>query len=626
MYKIYTVLLGTLLLPVITAQSALAEERLDEVVIVASKVEASLRETAVSISVINDVEINLRGYQSVADLLRTQPGVAVSNSGGLGKPTAIRIRGEEAYRTLLIVDGIDVSDPTGTQSGAQPQHLMSSNNIQQIEILRGPQGLMYGADAGGVVNVRTRSAGQEMSGEVSMEVGRYNTRFLNGYVTAVDDALDVFVSISDSKTDGFDLFMDDGGTSIVDNDGYENTTLHSKFGLALSPQVKLNLVLRNTESTNEYDRCGWGAAQSNDCIGVFDQVAGRLSLVYSGSSIESELGIQRLETDRGGLNQGLSDFATKGEMNKFEYLANWSLSDMYSLGWGVDFEQEEVVAVGGDLYQRYQTGGFSEFRMNLADTVYTTAGIRFDDSEDFGQHASVRVSAAYIQALSQSSSLKYRTSYGTGYRAPSLSEIAHNAKGGPSSPQLSEELSSGYDVGVEFYQNNGISVQLTYFNQMIEDEISYVHSRNLYEQAMGISHSKGVELAAELPLFGHWSVFGNYTYNETLTRDDLRRTRRPRNIVNLGLKFSSLNQALNVLVSSRYVRDAIDEFYDDAIDSTVRGQLGDYRVVDASVNYTLNNDATIFARVENAFDEKYQEVTDYRVAEQAFYVGLKISI
>lgn len=604
---LFSAAISTLITP------CLAQEYLEEVVVTASKVDVQLREIAASVSIINNQEIELRGYQTVADLLRTQPGVAVSNSGGQGKQTSIRIRGEESYRTLVVIDGIDVSDPTGTQMGPQSQHLMTAGDIEKIEIMRGPQGFMYGADAGGVINIMTKSGGQGFDGELSMEAGRYNTRAINGYVSAGSDTGDAFVSLSDNRTNGFDLSEGD------EPDGYKNQTLHTKFGLNVSDEVKVQLILRDASAVNEYDTCGFGDSASNDCIGEYEQTVGRVLLSYRSASALHQVAIQQSNIERGSFNKGVSDFATEGENQKVEYLGGISFNRNLSSTFGGDFTSQNVMTSDSNKYDRDQYGLFGELRANASESLYTSIGIRFDDNEDFGQHTSARLSAAYIQELSTQSAIKYRASYGNGFRAPSLSEIAYNNSRDYKMDPLKEEASSGYDIGIEFYMNNGFNTQITYFDQMIEDEIGFdLVAWTGYLQQEGISHSKGIEFGIEYPVMDKVTLFGNYTYNETLTRDDLQRIRRPKKLANIGARVSVLDERLNILANVRFSKDSVNEVY-----SVGRVPLDDYSVIDISVNYTLDSEAVVFARVENAADKHYQEVTGYNAAEAAFYVGIK---
>ncbi len=128
--------------------------------------------------------MELKGYTSLADALRTQGSIGASNQGGTGAVTSLRIRGEEGFRTLVIIDGVDMSDPTGVQVGPLLQNLTNSQDIERIEILRGPQGFLYGADAGGVINVITKTGSDGISGSASTETGADGTQNLSGNILA----------------------------------------------------------------------------------------------------------------------------------------------------------------------------------------------------------------------------------------------------------------------------------------------------------------------------------------------------------------------------------------------------------------------------------------------------------
>ncbi|MFB1034820.1 MAG: TonB-dependent receptor plug domain-containing protein, partial [Sinobacterium sp.] len=142
------------------------ENEMEKLVVVSSRIAMPLREVATSVSLVTQQDIDARGYANLTDVLKTQPSISASNSGGIGSTTALRVRGEEGYRTLVRIDGVDISDPTGTQVGPQLAHLQSAN-ISRVEILRGSQGLAYGADAGGVINIYRGSPTDQFSGNVS---------------------------------------------------------------------------------------------------------------------------------------------------------------------------------------------------------------------------------------------------------------------------------------------------------------------------------------------------------------------------------------------------------------------------------------------------------------------------
>ena len=133
--------------------------KMEELVVTSSRVPMPLRQIGTSVSVITQQDIAELGFNSIYDVLRTQPSIGVTNSGGAGQQTTLRIRGEEGFRTLVLLDGIDLSNTSTPQVSTQFEHLLSSG-IQRVEILRGPQGLMYGADAGGVVNIYPGTTGR----------------------------------------------------------------------------------------------------------------------------------------------------------------------------------------------------------------------------------------------------------------------------------------------------------------------------------------------------------------------------------------------------------------------------------------------------------------------------------
>src|SRR5690606_36280261 len=176
---------------------------LEEVVVTSSIVPTPRRQIGTAVSVISGPEIELRGYTSLADVLRTQPGIGVSNSGGRGHSTALRIRGEEAYRTVLYIDGVKAVDPTADRVAPAFDGLLTTGDLERVEVLRGPQGFMYGADAGGVVNVLTRTGAGDLGGRVGVEYGRFGTRKLEASVAGGGDAGDYFISVTDLETDGF---------------------------------------------------------------------------------------------------------------------------------------------------------------------------------------------------------------------------------------------------------------------------------------------------------------------------------------------------------------------------------------------------------------------------------------
>ena len=593
------------------------EQEIEKLVVVSSRVAMPLREIATSVSVITQDDIELRGYTNLADVLKVQPSVGVTNSGGAGSTTSLSIRGEKGYRTLVRIDGVDISDPTGTQVGPKLAHLQSSN-IQRVEILRGSQGLAYGADAGGVINIQSGTGSQDLSGNLSGEFGRYGTTNLAADVGGNVENIDYYLSASSYQTDGFNSRTDD---TTLDEDGYDNTTIHSRLGWQINDKFKLNLVFRNTSGDGEYDNC-YSALGTNDCENEFTQSNLRVTGTYETDNSVHELAYAKTLVERENFTDGIPGFFTKGNVERLEYLGNATLADSHSLVYGLDWEKEVISS--SDL-SRTSKGYYLEYQGEVIDNLFVTAGARHDDNEDFGEHTSVRVSAAYIWALGEDE-LKLRSAYGTGFRAPSLSEIDYNTGPWAYAPAtdspLKEETTKGFEVALEYNQPNGSHYEVVYFDQKITDNIEFdLAGFSGYLQEMGEIYSKGVELIAKVTVSDALQLSSNYTYNNTEDTAGEQRVRRPKHLANIGIDYQV--ERLTLSANLRLVQDFTDLIYDATTYQYVRIEMDDYQVVDLSARYAVNKHLSVFARIENLFDEEYQDLSAYYTKGQSPYLGIK---
>lgn len=592
-------------------------QRPEEIVVTSSIVPVRLRQVGAAVGVLPAEEIELRGYPSLADALRTQPGIAVTNSGGSGKNTVVRIRGEEHYRTLLMIDGVKALDTSAPQAAPSFDSLLATNDLQRVEVLRGPQGFIYGADAGGVVNVLTKRGGDGFGGGLGLEYGEFSTRKLDGALSGGGARGDFYVSVTDFETDGFNAQTAD--TVLLDDDGDDNTTMHAKLGWNPRENFRLQLVARDIDAETSYDGCFSPVtfSFSHDCRGTTEQTTYKLSAEHATAAFSNTFGYSNVDILRDNFTAGQSAFATEGALNRFEYTGSYRPSAATTFVYGLDFQEEGLVDAGGER-SRDQKGYYLEYQGSADDVLFVSLGARYDDNDDFGTHTSARLSLAYVQDLGQGASLKYRTSVGTGFRAPSLYEIAYNdafavppAAGFP----LAEEESQGYDIGVE-YSVSQWRFEITYFDQDIEDEIFFdLTDFSGYLQSPGKSTSKGVEVAAELPLGERWSLLANWTRNDAENSSNEQRLRRPKNVGNFGFWYRAADEQLSFIANYRLARDSID----------IGGvALDDYGVLDLSGSYAFGGGLELFGRVENAADEQYQEIVGHNTAGRAAYLGLRL--
>jgi vitamin B12 transporter len=598
------------------AQSTLAQNP-EEIIVTSSIVAQPRRQIGTAVSVIDFDDIELRGYTDLAEVLRTQTGIAVTNSGGAGKSTSVRIRGEDSFRTLLMIDGVKALDPSAPQVSPSFESLLAASDLQRVEVLRGPQGFIYGADAGGVVNVITKRGADELGGQVGIELGEHSQRKVDAALSGGSDQGDYFVSVVDLETDGFNARTDD--TVLRDDDGADNTTLHAKLGWNVADNLRLQLVARDVDATAAYDRCSHPVtfATVHDCSGTTGQRTYKVSAEHSAGNVSNAFGYSNIETVRDAFAVGLPAFGSEGQIGRLEYTGSYKHADAATLVFGLDLQDEELTDADGPR-SRDQKGYYFEYQGAFADALFVTLGARYDDNDDFGSHTSTRVSAAYVQELGADRSVKYRTSIGSGFRAPSLFEVAYN-RGPFSFPPaaglaLTEESSEGFDVGIEYDAANGLHLEVTYFDQEIQDEIFFdLVNFSGYLQSAGTSTSKGVELGANVRLGERWELLANWTNNDADLGTDQPRLYRPKNFGNVGLSYRAPDPRLAVIANYRIARDSIDL-------SSVA--LDEYEVLDVSVRYDTSETLQLYGRVQNATGETYQEVVGFNAAERSIYGGV----
>ncbi len=581
----------------------------DEIVVTANRVPVPLRQIGTSVSVMDEFEIDAHGNLAITELLRQMPSVSASSNGGIGNITTVRVRGEEGFRTLTHIDGMRLQDPSAPQITTDFSQLLT-DGVGRIEILRGPQGLAYGADAGGVINISTRSVDDGFSASVDGQTGEFGTQQLSGNLAGRSGAADYFLSVTDYQTDGFNTR--DADTVLMDDDGYENTSIHGRFGFDLSDEWHLDLAHREVDGANQFDGCfdSTTFATVHDCSNDYDLSASHVGIEYDGEQFNHLLTYTTTESERQDYTAGVPTFGSVGEQERIEYIGSVNDLPGFDLVFGAD-QQEDV----NNGRERDNTGVFVEYLSDFSDSLFFTAGLRHDDNDDFGTNTSYRVSGAYLIDMS-GGTMKFKSAVGTGFRAPSPYEVEYNS--GPSAfppasnVDLMQEESQGWEAGVEFFTGN-MRLEAVYFDQDVKNAIFFdLAAFSGYLQDIGTSTSKGVELTAEVPINESLRVTGNYTFNDTERPDGTQRLRRPENLFNLGVLYTGMDGRLNVNGFYRSQADALD---------TV-GPLEDFGVVDLTASYQLTNSLRIYGRFENALDEEYEEVIGFNTAGSAAYIGM----
>jgi vitamin B12 transporter len=597
------------------AQLTQPEDAMEETVVVASRAPDLIDQVGVSVSVLNRDAMRALGYPDLGSLLDTQPGVTVTMDGGYGKAAAVRIRGEEGYRTRIVLDGINIADPSSPQISPRVEHLLSSG-LTRVEILRGPQGLMWGADAGGVILMSTTDERSKTGLEGFLEAG--GDDFYQGALSGViaTDHLQASLSLGQLETDGINAR--DIDAISADRDGYENTTAHGAMTYRVNEAISLEIAATDISGENEYDGCYdiVTFALIHDCEDQYQQQAWRLGTQLSFEAHNVSLSVASSDTERAFFSAGQRSYDTRGETDTFSLIGTWRPTESTRLTYGID-QEEQSLSDGSTDWSRDNTGLYLEAQQKVGAGI-VTVGWRRDDNDDFGEHDSWRLSGR-LGLTGFAEAWAIRAATGTGFRAPSLYEIAYN--NGPfsyppaSGTALLEERSKGWELGL-IGQLGTLELEIIWFDQEIENEIVFdLASYSGYLQSTGTSKSEGVEVVGSLPLSPNWLIEGNLTWMDATQQTGGDRPYRPEQTARLSLLWQRDDWSANL--TARHTGEATDPFLT-KIDNTF--------TLDLTARWSVTPTLSLEARVLNLTDNTDQQLPGYRVPGTTAFLGARISL
>ncbi len=587
---------------------------LEEIVITSSRVPEPWSEIATAITTLSKEDLNYYGNLSLVDILQYQPSMSITRTGGAGKAATVRIRGEEGYRTLVVLDGIPLTDTSGTQHSPRLEHL-TTQSVSSVEILRGPQGLMYGADAGGIIYLSSKPDNPGWRNTASLETGRYNQQSLFFQSAISGDQGYLQVSWQESSLDGFNASRSD--TTAQDPDGYDNDTKHISGAWQVTENLQLSAVHRNTTATNDYDGCYNASFQiTHSCIDDYDSNAHQISAILNGDNALHRISYSQSQTEKAFYSDAAFSFGAEGKLTSLAWASKLDFNSTIHAVIGADADSAELDD-GSLVRKRDQLGMYAEIKWALLESVTLAAGVRTDDNDDFGRHNSLRLTGVAVQPFGNST-LKYKVSYGTGFRAPSLYEVAYNAGpyayGAAVTTQLNEEQSEGFDIGVEWLVNDELHLQATYFRQTVKDEIFFdLEAYTGYLQEDGKALASGVELSADWAVNTGLTLAANTTIMNSERPDGSARIYRPDNQAAVSIRYNHPQHKLSGQVAMQYRGDSRG-----IVNQTIDG----YTALSLKLQYAVTNHLKPYIRVENALDADTREIPGYYASRAAVYAGL----
>jgi len=599
----------------------------DSIAVTANRTPTPLNEIASSITVITREEIEKSQTAFVAHLLRNVPGLDVVQSGGLGKFTSVFIRGANTHHTLVLLDGIPLNDPGSPNNAADLSTLMTAK-IDRIEILRGPQSVLYGPEAiGGVIQIFTKAGENKNNLSVSSESGSFNSFNLTGNFSGKVDKLGYSIGGERYQTHGIS-----SAAVEPEDDGYENTGFSSRLDYSLNQSLRLNLTGRYTDSKSDLDKT---SIPFDDPNFITSQKEQQYSARLIRQSLNSQ-STQQLSFYLGDVERTTSDnfdaahpsdsetTLTTGQRMGAGFHQSSQIGRLNKVSMGIETEK---VAFTSDLFFRSSFGDFTDHvakksswsrgiylldQIQIKENLIVTFGGRLDEHKQFGTTGTYRFTAAYFF---DNIGTRLRGVIGTGYKAPSVFQLYHPSPYIGNSNLLPEN-SRSWEVGIEQeLKRDLLSTSLTYYVNDFKDLI--VGVENVAEAC-----SRGIEAAIEIKTLTMRTRL-DYTYcdsKDKTTENAL--IRRPKHKLVLSTNYNFTDK-LFLNFSARYTGSRED--LDFSQYPAPRVKLNRFTVLNLAASFLVNDNLEVTGRVDNLFDEEYQEVYSYGSVPLSAYAGVKLS-
>lgn len=595
--------------------TAYAQEVYDlgEIVVSGSLSPVTEGQTGATVEILESEELSGKDT-SVIQRLDRLPGISSTANGGLGTNGSIQVRGLPARYVVVRINGIDMNDPSGTQSSFNFGSLTPSG-IDRIEVLKGSQSALYGSEAiGGVVDITTyRPTEEGVSGRIATEIGSFGTTSGTLSLGLLTDRAEVAFTYGRIVTDGFSA-----AANGVEDDGFSQTMATLTGSYKVTDSFTIGAAVNARDGVVDIDGVdeNFSPADSLDRFFV-EELGARVYGELVTGNVTHTLAYSYFDIERLDSTGSTTNFA--GERKRLSYLGSADLSNGYTLNFGLD-KTDEAFNSDGETGSEDTVSAQAELLFRPLSNLDLSAALRYDDNSAFGGKATGRLAAAWRPQ----DDLTFRAVLGTGFRAPSLYErFSIYGDAG-----LSPEESRSFELGVEKTYGTLASVKATLFYTEIDDLIRYDFGSTAcsyaqesgksgcYNQVAGTTKSRGIELSGQYALSAATNLFGNYTYTDATT-DGTRLTRTPRHDLVLGFdtQFSSrLSGGMDV----RYVGDVKPNAF-----APADSKVGDYAIVGANLNFDLNDKTQAYLRVENLFDEDYETAGGYNMPGRAAFFGIR---
>ncbi len=633
----------------LTAQAHRDTLELDPIVVTATRIATPRTAVAATVTVLDGAELRAQGVQRVLDALRGVPGMNVLESGSFGSATSLFLRGGESDYVKVLIDGVPVNDAGGAFDFAH----LTLDNVDRIEVLRGPASVLYGSDATvGVVEIFTRQGEGPPRGEVGARAGTFSSVTVDGGFTGATTKMSAAFGFSRSASEGTYAF----------NSDYDHVELSGRVHARPNDRTDASLMIRFSDGDVHFPTDGSGNVVDRNARQLQERIVGALNAGrFLTGWLETRAALAFNRTN-GGIDDEIDGPAdTLGffgfqsdqrlERRSADLRANVYLPMSTVVTAGANFEKQEEQSTNRSQSQfgdsdgsvdvsRNNTAYYAQVQLQPVVGLGVNAGIRVDDNDAFGTFWTHRAGATYqLPSLT-----RVRASLGKAFKEPTFFENFSETPFAVGNPDLTPERSSTWELGVEQHLLEGhVRFGATYFDQRFEDLIQYSAAppdpAGPYYFNVAKASASGLEVEGTA-LVGDLEVGTSYTYLDTEVTDAGFATgagasfvagepllRRPTHTASLLARYNFRDRArLGVTVHRIGERDDRDFSTFPATPLV----LPAYTRVDLSLGVTLfaqegrRPGLDLRGRVENLFDADYQEVFGFPARKRVVSIGARL--
>ena len=606
------------------------DESLSRVIVSATRVPTPEDEVASSVTLITAADLEAQQARTLPDVLQSVPGLNVVQTGGPGGATSVFMRGTNSNHVKVLVDGIDVSDPSTPTGTFDLQHLLLAD-IDRIEVLRGPQSGLYGSDAiGGAIYIVTKTGSGPPSAAATLEGGSFGSFNQAGALSGSSGGTNYAFNVdhfrsTDTPVTPLDLLPPGERRN---NDSYDNKSFATKLGTRLSDDLDVSVVARYVDSTllftgENYDvfpSIPDATRSEEDVQQLFTRASAHLALFQG--RFDQTLGIGYSHDHTSDYGPEVIPSYDRGDRLKVDWQGNITLANAEILILGAE-HQRDAIEQSPISAQMTTNAGFAQLQSSIGHRFFDTVSVRYDDNDRFGSKTTYRFAPEF--AISETGTT-LKGSVGSGFKAPTLNQLFVSFPDFDffANPNLKPESSVGYDLGFEqVLLDKEVRFGITYFHNHIRD---LINENSTFTTDVNIDRatSYGFENFIAYTPFAHLLLRADYTY--TLATDDVSHEellRRPK----VKASFSNTWQASDALSFTAalvYVGPWLDD--NRAFTNIEPLAAGGYATTNVAASYVLSHNLTLFARINNLFDRRYEDPIGFDRPGFGAFAGLKVTL